>query len=112
MASVTNNHTKLDRQLERTWSKINSELSRSDVKLLLCYDSEMVNTSLGKATRLKHIQVLLSISRILNKNWSRVTKHDISNLIRTIMDRYGYDSGAESDTSRDFKKVLKIFFRW
>ena len=37
---------------------------------------------------------------------------DIDNLIRRTMDNYGNTKGKETETSRDHKKVLKIFFRW
>ncbi len=76
------------------------------------YDSEMVNAGLGKATRLKHLKVLVSLSRRTSKNWNKMTGDDISSLVKTIMDEYGDANGAETESSRDFKKVLKIFFRW
>jgi len=103
---------KLDKQLVRVWKQIHSELSKKDCITIDNYDTEMVNTGLGKSTRIKHLKLLLSITRKINKEWSQVTKVDISNLVRNIMNEYGDFNGDETETSRDFKKILKLFYRW
>lgn len=72
----------------------------------------MVKQGLGKATRIKHLKIFLSLSRRINKEWNSVTKDDIDRLVREIMQEYGDVNGDETETSRDFKKVLKLFFRW
>lgn len=72
----------------------------------------MVNLGIGKATRTKHLQILLTISRKINKKWSQVTKSDIDRLVKEIMNEYGDVNGDETESSRDFKKILKLFFRW
>ena len=46
------------------------------------------------------------------KNWEKVTKEDIDELISEIMERFGSSNGQESNYSYDHKKILKIFFRW
>ena len=76
------------------------------------YDKVMVNETLAKATRLKQLKIILSLTRLLQKNWNTVTKQDIDDLVYNIMKKYASESGQESETSRDHKKVLKIFFRW
>ena len=103
---------KLDRQLELIVNQIHSELSLETQQLLDLYDSEMVNSSLGKATRIKQLKILLSLSRKINKNWNDVTALDVSNLVRDVMNEYGDVNGDETESSRDFKKILKLFFRW
>lgn len=72
----------------------------------------MVNLGIGKATRIKQLQILLTLSRKVNKNWSDVVKSDIDRLVRDIMNEYGDVNGDETESSRDFKKILKLFFRW
>jgi len=72
----------------------------------------MVDEGLGKATRIKHLKMILSLSRKINKPWNSVTRDDLSKLVREIMNQYGDVNGDETESSRDFKKVLKIFFRW
>lgn len=103
---------KLDKRSARVWALIRNELSPENVKLFEKYETDMINLGIAKATRIKHLQVLLTISRKLNKNWIDVTKFDIDRLIKEIMNEYGDVNGDETESSRDFKKILKIFFRW
>lgn len=72
----------------------------------------MVKDSLAKATRRKHLEVLLLQTRIINKDWDQVTKEDIDELVYWIMQKYSPESGQETNCTADHKKVLKIFFRW
>jgi hypothetical protein len=73
---------------------------------------EMVRQSIAIATRQKHLKTLLSLSQMLQKNWSDVEKNDIEQLLYNIMKRHGDVSGKETNYSYDHKKILKIFFRW
>jgi integrase/recombinase XerD len=72
----------------------------------------MVNASLAKATRIKQLNMIISLSRILRKNWVDVTKDDIDELVFKVMERYSDQNGKETNTTWDHKKVLKSFFRW
>ena len=101
-----------DYLLKNVWNLIKKELSEQNVKLIRKYDKIMVNSSLAKATRQKNLKMILSLSRLLNKNWEVVTKEDIEELVFKIMDQYANNNGQETNTTWDHKKVLKIFFRW
>lgn len=101
-----------DKILHRTFSVINRELSRNNVMIITEYDKEMARQSISKAARRIHVQALLNLSRMLQKDWNDVTKKDIDNLVFKIMDSYANERGQETWTSFDLKKVLKIFFRW
>lgn len=101
-----------DYYLRQTWKLISKELSENNVKLIAKYDRVMVNSSLSKGTRQKHLKMLLSLSRLLQKNWENITKIDVEDLVFKIMNRYGDSNGQETNTTWDHKKVLKIFFRW
>lgn len=72
----------------------------------------MVSLSMAKATRLLHLRTLLSLSRMLGKNWHDCTRSDIDELVYNIMKKYSNGDGQETNTSSDHKKILKIFFRW
>ena len=98
--------------LKRTWTIIKRELSAENVVLLQKYDKAMVNSSLAKATRIKQLNMIISLSRILGKNWVDVTKDDIDDLVFKVMERYSDQNGKETNTTWDHKKVLKSFFRW
>ena len=101
-----------DQSFDQVYKAIQRDLSSDNSLLLQKYDHEMVNQSLSKATRLKHLKVMLSLSRMIKKDWKDVTKEDIDGLVYRIMQTYASDTGRETESSRDFKKVLKIFFRW
>lgn len=103
---------KLDKQLSRVWKQINSTLSQESIKIIENYDIEMINLGIAKATRIKQLKVIHSISRRINKEWSDVTKNDIDKLVKDLMNEYGDVNGDETESSRDFKKILKLFYRW
>jgi hypothetical protein len=101
-----------DIRIHRTYKLIRSELSEENQKLIEKYDKVMISESLAKATRHKNLQVVLNLSRYLNKDWTLSTKEDIDNLVVRIMQEHSGDSGQETYTTYDHKKILKIFFRW
>lgn len=101
-----------DYKIKNAYALIERELLPYSIELIKKYDSELVKQSLAKATRLKHLQILLNLSRFINKNWNEVTKDDVDRLVMKIVHLYGSDSGQETNTTWDHKKVLKIFFRW
>ncbi len=101
-----------DNLFRRMLKQLMRELSQENHNLVQKYDQVMVVSSLSKATRLKHLKMLLSLTRMLKKDWTQAEKSDIEVLIYEIMKRYGSESGQETETTRDHKKVLKIFFRW
>ena len=103
---------KLDKQLSRVWKQITSTLSDDSIQLIEKYDTELVNLGIAKATRIKQLKIIHSISRKINKNWSDVTKNDLDKLVKDIMNEHGDVNGDETESSRDFKKILKLFFRW
>lgn len=103
---------KLDDRMARVWRLIKADLPLETVELFEKYDTEMVNLGIAKSTRIKQFQILLTMSRKISKNWTEASKPDIDRLVREIMTEYGDVNGDETETSRDFKKILKLFFRW
>jgi site-specific recombinase XerD len=101
-----------DYLLNHTFSLIKKELSENNVKLIEKYDLSMVNSSLSKATRQKNLKMILSLSRLLQKDWKNTTRDDIERLVSKVMNQYSDHNGQETNTSHDHKKTLKIFFRW
>jgi len=92
--------------------QIKIKLSPRNAELILKYDREMVQNSLAKATRRKHLEVLNTQSQIINKDWDNLTEDDIKDLVFWIVQKYSPDTGKETNSTWDHKKVLKIFFRW
>jgi hypothetical protein len=101
-----------DMKIEATYRLIEKELSEENITLIKKYDKYMTRQSLAKATRLKHLQIILNLSRMTKKNWTKVVKDDIDNLIFKVVQTYGDTNGKETNTTYDHKKILKIFFRW
>jgi hypothetical protein len=77
-----------------------NELSENNYVLIEKYDRQMVNDTLGHATRCKNLEVVLSLSRLIKKDWNDVTKNDISKLVYDIMTRYSKD-GQDCNNSDD-----------
>jgi len=100
-----------DKMIAQTFVLIKRDLSQEHYDLAKQYDIAMVKDALSKSTRLKQLKMLLSLGRLLNKDWSKITENDIDQLVVRIMDTYS-DSGKETETTKDHKKVLKLFFRW
>lgn len=100
-----------DRRINSTLKLLEKVLSKYNFTIIKNYDKELVNNSLAKATRLKHLQIVLNLSRMIKKDWNQVTKQDVSDLVYHIMQTYS-DTGQENNVTWDHKKILKIFFRW
>ena len=71
------------------------------------YDHEMINLGLGKSTRIKHLKILLSLTRKINKDWSEINNEYISNLVKNIMKEYGDYNGIFNE-----KRHAKIFQKY
>ena len=101
-----------DKNLQRSFNVIKKELPKQTQDLIIEYDKVMARQSISKAARRIHVQALLNLSRLLQKDWRDVTKNDIDDVVFKIMDTYADQRGQETWSSFDLKKVLKMFFRW
>lgn len=61
-----------DRRIANTLKRIENELSKYNVELIKSYDRELVNNSLAKATRLKQLEIILNLSRIIKKYFLKI----------------------------------------
>jgi len=101
-----------DERIRRTYNLIKRDLSKQNQELIRNYDTAMISQGLGKAARLKNLQIVLNLSRFLRKDWKDATKNDIEKIVIEIVNRYSDTTGQETYTTYDHKKILKIFFRW
>lgn len=101
-----------NRRLYLIHEKAKEELSKRNLTLIQDYDKSMVRTPLAKATRAKHLSSIITITRMINKDWKDVLRADIDDVVFKIMDTYSDEKGQESNTSYDMKKILRIFYRW
>ena len=87
-------------------------LNVAEYRLVEKYEHVMINESLADATRCKHMETILSLTRILGKKqWLTLSSNDIELLVVNVMRKHS-DNGQETNTTYDHKKILKIFFRW
>ncbi len=75
-----------DYRLYQTLELIKREFSKGNARLIKKYDIEMINQALGKATRWKHLITLVNLSRLVKKDWDKVSKEDIEELVAKIID--------------------------
>ena len=101
-----------DKRLERTHKLLKRDLSTKNYDFIKKYDQYLTREARAKAYRLKSINTLLTISRILKKDWDQANKEDIENLVTEVMNLYSNQKGQETNTTADCKKYLKMFFRW
>src|SRR5437667_5390757 len=98
----------LDTRIKNTLNLIKSELGPMNVELIEKYDKLLVMEARSKSYRHKSMATLLTLSRILQKNWSDATKQDIDDLVFKIMELYSSQKGKETYTTADCKKYLKM----
>lgn len=87
------------------------DLSQENVNLIKKFDRVLVNESLSNARRSKILGTILSLSRMLNKNWNEANKEDIEQLVYNFNKKFSKE-GQETNTTSDHKKILKNFYRW
>jgi hypothetical protein len=85
-----------EKGLDHTLKAIERELSERNIDLIKRYDKEMVRHSLARGTRLKHLLIILSLSRILKKDWEDVTKPDIEELVYQFITNFHQQNSKES----------------
>ena len=102
----------MDKRIQRKLRHVQNELSPDNVKLIENYLNAIKLDACGKVVQDKHLQCILKMTPVLGKNWRDATKKDIERVVLWIIDKYIDVKGLETHASSDYKKVLKIFFRW
>jgi len=97
-----------DRILKRSFERIKeSEIDKTSKTLFLEFLDDCFANSLSKPRVIKYAETLLQLARIASKPFPLLKKDDIAHIAREV------ESRDYSDwTKRDFKIVLKRFFRW
>ena len=98
---------KYDRRIRLNYLNAKQVLSEENYALFESYDRSMVREALSKALRTKHLQTIITLSKMIDKNWVDVDSQDIDDLVFRIMDIYADEKGQESHTSYDMKKILR-----
>lgn len=94
--------------LERELSKLKAGLlGEENSRVVLEFHSQLVAEGISIARRIKYLQTIRSISSLLKKQFSEVTKEDIVEFVGTIEQR-----NYSEWTKRDYKLLLKRFYKW
>lgn len=100
-----------DRIIFRTFALMQKDLSENNLQVIKKFNRVLVNESLSDARRSKILSTLLSLSRMLKKDWNEANKEDIEELVYNFNKKFSKD-GQETNTTSDHKKILKNFYRW
>jgi integrase len=101
-----------EKRLAQVYRLLERDLSSENFQLIKKYDQMFVQQSLAKAYRCRNLNALLTLTRMLDKNWIDVTKNDNNNLVYNVVQTYSDHKGKETNSTADAKKYLKMFFRW
>jgi len=100
-----------DNRIARHLANCEERLSQSDFKLVLKYHEQMILTSLAISTISKNLEVIASLSNMIDQEWTTMTRESINTLVANAMIKYS-DNGQETHATYDHKKILKMFFRF
>ena len=100
-----------ENRINRHLSKCKEVLSQNDCELVKKYHTQMIITSMAIATQSKNLEIIASLSSMIDKEWTTLVKDDINNLVAVVMQCYS-KNGQETHTSYDHKKILKLWFRF
>lgn len=100
-----------DQKLARLYQRLESEISAENFKIVKDYDVDAITQTIGKAARIKHLGIILQMARNFDKPWEEVTAREVKQFISEVIEKHP-SKGDETWTTADFKKVVKIFFRW
>jgi site-specific recombinase XerC len=100
-----------DNRIRRHLANCKERLSQSDYKLVEKYHTQMILTSLKVATQSKSLEVIASLSDMIDQKWKTMTRENINTLVANVMIRYS-NNGQETHTTYDHKKHLKLWFRF
>ncbi|HIH99822.1 MAG TPA: hypothetical protein HA352_04995, partial [Nitrosopumilus sp.] len=100
-----------DNRINRHLTKCKEVLSKNDYTLVGKYHTQMIITSMAVATQSKNLEIIASLSSMINQEWTTLVKDDINNLVAVVMRNYA-KNGQETHTSYDHKKILKLWFRF
>ena len=98
-----------DKEIDRIYVQSKKELSTSNYLLFEKYDQNMVNNSIAKATRRKHLRTIVTESRMYQKEWREIKRDDIDKIVFKIMKKYSTEKGQEAHSSYDMKKIHLYF---
>ncbi|HUT06983.1 MAG TPA: tyrosine-type recombinase/integrase [Nitrosopumilaceae archaeon] len=100
-----------EKKIKQAYVLAKNVMSKNNFELFQKYDMAMIGDISAIATRHHQLDVIVRLTRLANKDWSIVTKEDINKLVFQIMNKHSPE-GKENWTTWDYKKILRVYFRW
>jgi integrase len=101
-----------DSEIKCLYKQAELELSPRNYELFCKFDQKMVMDSLAKAGRRKSLRTIITLTRMSGKDFDKMTRDDVNDLVFHIMQRYCDNKGQETHMSYDSKKHIRLFLRW
>ncbi len=96
------------RSIDREISKLKTGvLGEENSRVILEFYGQLVAEGVSAARRLKYLITLRTISTLIGKPFSKATKDDVVRFVGTIEQR-----SYSEWTKRDYKVLLKRFYKW
>ena len=113
MGRGTQGDYRLSNKIAGSKKRLKQLLSSDVFQILEKYEKAMVMDSLADASKAKNFDTILGLTRLLpdNKSWLELDRDDVEDIVVSIMNKYG-ENGKESSVTNDFKRFLKIWFRF
>lgn len=111
MNVTTQGDYRFQAKIEGSKRRIKELMSQEEYAVLEKYEVAMVKSALADGTKCKNFDEILGLTRMLNGNWLDVNQDDIDSLVVSVMNRYS-ENGKETESSRDKKRFLKVWFRF
>jgi integrase/recombinase XerD len=96
-----------DGRLKAALRRLHNPLSERDRELILDFERKLMSEGLSSVRVEKYLEVLKKIGEMLDKDFDKVTKKDIEDLVFKIE-----KSEYSPWTKHDYKVVLKRFYKW
>ena len=113
MGKQTQGDYRFGEKITGSKNRLQDLVDRDVFQILEKYENAMVLDSLVDASKAKNFDTILGLTRLLpnGKSWLELDKDDVENIVVAIMNKYS-DNGKENSVTSDFKRFLKIWFRF
>jgi integrase len=113
MGKFTQGDYRFGEKIVGSKNRLQALVDKDVFQILKKYENAMVLDSLVDASKAKNFDTILGLTRLLpdGKSWLELDKDDIESIVVAIMEKYS-DNGKENSVTSDFKRFLKIWFRF
>jgi len=100
-----------DRRINRYLENLKKLKNKNNLKKILEYIDYLINNSYSKATQLKYLERLYKFSLWTDKDFKKITKKDMENIIKKNLDLNTSNSNRITNKVTDLM-IVKKFWQW